>query len=51
MNAVPEGVLQHVLSMLSNARDVAACACACVCRPLTRLRAVPPGARLPAERL
>jgi hypothetical protein len=49
MNAVPEGVLQHVLSMLSNARDVAACAC--VCRPLARLRAVPPGARLPAERL
>jgi hypothetical protein len=29
MNAVPEGVLQHILSMLSNVRDVAACACVC----------------------
>ncbi|TVU09789.1 hypothetical protein EJB05_43285, partial [Eragrostis curvula] len=29
MNSVPEGVLQHILSMLSNVRDVAACACVC----------------------
>ncbi|GJN13206.1 hypothetical protein PR202_ga31551 [Eleusine coracana subsp. coracana] len=29
MDAVPEGVLQHILSMLSNVRDVAACACVC----------------------
>ncbi|KAL5201506.1 hypothetical protein ABZP36_035860 [Zizania latifolia] len=29
MNSVPDGVVQHVLSMLSNVRDVAACACVC----------------------
>ncbi|KAE8821572.1 F-box protein-like [Hordeum vulgare] len=29
MNAVPDGVVQHILSMLSNVRDVAACACVC----------------------
>lgn len=29
MNSVPEGVLQHILSTLNNARDVAACACVC----------------------
>lgn len=29
MDAVPEGVLQHILSMLTNVRDVAACACVC----------------------
>ncbi|CAD6218984.1 unnamed protein product [Miscanthus lutarioriparius] len=29
MNSVPDGVVQHILSMLSNARDVAACACVC----------------------
>lgn len=29
MNSVPDGVVQHILSMLSNVRDVAACACVC----------------------
>uniref|UniRef100_A0A0A9D7I6 F-box domain-containing protein n=1 Tax=Arundo donax TaxID=35708 RepID=A0A0A9D7I6_ARUDO len=29
MNAVPDGVVQHILSMLSNVRDVAACAGVC----------------------
>ncbi|KAL6656122.1 hypothetical protein ACP70R_006948 [Stipagrostis hirtigluma subsp. patula] len=29
MDAVPDGVVQHILSMLSNVRDVAACACVC----------------------
>jgi len=29
MNSVPDGVVQHILSMLRNARDVAACACVC----------------------
>jgi hypothetical protein len=29
MDSVPDGVVQHILSMLSNVRDVAACACVC----------------------
>ncbi|CAL5064065.1 unnamed protein product [Urochloa decumbens] len=29
MNSVPDGVVQHILSNLSNVRDVAACACVC----------------------
>ncbi|KAL6846257.1 hypothetical protein ACP4OV_023705 [Aristida adscensionis] len=29
MDAVPDGVVQHILSMLSNVRDVAACAAVC----------------------
>ncbi|KAM0886403.1 hypothetical protein ACQ4PT_029709 [Festuca glaucescens] len=29
MDSVPDGVVQYILSMLSNVRDVAACACVC----------------------
>nr|CAD1827111.1 unnamed protein product [Ananas comosus var. bracteatus] len=27
MNSVPDGVIQHILSLLSNARDIGSCAC------------------------